>query len=325
MTKKKTIVLLDWTEFPLEYRPELEKNQGFDIQYKFEKELTDQDFNETEVLIGNCKHDLLKKFRNLKWLQLATSGADGYTTPGVLPKGTLLSGATGTFGITIAEYLMATTLLIQRKLHRYMDNQRQSLWQKEGDIQSIYGSTFLIIGLGDIGTEFAKRVKALGGYTIGIKRTIYGNEEHVDEVYTNAELDNQIPKADVIVSSVPNTPETLKMYNANRFAKMKKNAIFINVGRGNAVDTEALCDALQNGELHGAVLDVTDPEPLPKEHRAWQIPNLVITPHVSGNYDLKETKDRLIDIVTQNMEHFLNGTPLQSEIDFQTGYSKKKL
>jgi len=323
--KKKTIVRMDWINASPEYQERLEKNQAFDIQYKSGEDFTEQDFNETEVFIGNCKHNLLKKFKNLKWIQLQSAGTDGYTTPGVLPEGTLLTNATGTYGLTISEYLIGTTLLMQRKFHLYMDNQRQNLWQKEGDIQSIYGSTFLIIGLGDIGTEFAKRVKALGGHTIGIKRTIYGNEEYVDELYTNQELDDQIPRADVIVSSVPNTPETLRMYHADRFTKMKKNAIFINVGRGNAVDIDALCDALEQGQLHGAVLDVADPEPLPKEHRAWQTPNLVITPHVSGNYDLKETKNRFMNLVTGNMEHYLAGETLKSEVDFQTGYSKKKL
>ena len=323
--KKKAIVSMDWIQNSTNYQERLEQNQGFDFQYKSEEDFTEQDFNETEVFIGNCKHDQLKKFKQLKWVQLQSAGTDGYTTPGVLPEGTLLTNATGTYGLTIAEYLIGTTLLMQRKLNLYIDNQRQNLWQKEGEIQSIYGSTFLIIGLGDIGTEFAKRVKALGGHTIGIKRTIYGDEEYVDELYTNGELDEQIPRADVIVSSVPNTPETLKMYHADRFTSMKPNAIFINVGRGNAVDMDALCDALENKQLYGAVLDVTDPEPLPKEHRAWQTPNLIITPHISGNYNLSETRNRFINLVTSNMERYLAGESLQSEVDFQTGYRKKKL
>jgi len=321
---KKMIVLVDWIQASSEFQECLEQFRRFDIQYKSEDELAEQDFNETEILVGKCTHDLLPRFQSLKWLQLTSAGTDGYTTPGVLPEGALLTNATGTYGLTISEYLIGTTLLMQRKFHRYLDNQRQNLWQSEGEIQSIFGSTFLIVGLGDIGTELAKRVKALGGYTIGIKRTIYGNEEYVDEVYTNEELDRQIPRADVIVSSVPNTPETLKMYNADRFANMKESTIFINVGRGNAVDTEALCDVLEKGQLQGAVLDVTDPEPLPKEHRAWQTPNLVITPHVSGNYALKETKNRFIKLLTTNMAHYMANETLQSEVDFQTGYSKKK-
>lgn len=321
--KRKTIIFTSWLETSKEHQRMLAENTELEIQYKKVSELTPQDYQETEIIIGGCEQKLLKKFKNLKWLQLQSAGTDGYTDEGILPARTLLTNATGTYGLTIAEHMLAMTMLLQRKFHHYFDNQKQELWKSEGDIQSIYNSVFLIIGLGDIGTEFAKRVKALGGYTIGVKRVIYGDEKHIDELYTNQDLDEQIARADVIAMSVPGTPETFKMWDKDRIAKMKENAIFINVGRGISVDTEALCDALENKKIGGASLDVIDPEPLPVGHRAWKTPNLIITPHISGNYYLEETKNRFLAILKENITRYLEGKPLLNEVDFKTGYRKK--
>ena len=323
--RKNVLVLIDWLNENKIYREMLEKNENYSFNYKLGKDLNEEDFENVQIIIGNCKHDLLNKFNKLEWVQLQSAGTDGYTTAGVLPENTKLTNATGTYGLTISEYLIGSTLMMQRRFLQYVDNQRKSLWQPEGNIQSIYGSTFLIIGLGDIGTEFAKRVKAMGGYTIGVKRTIYGDEEYVDECYTTEELKNLLHRADVIVSSVPNTPQTKHMYNKEIFTKMKSNAVFINVGRGNAVVLDDLCDALDKELIFGAVIDVTDPEPLPNTHRAWQTSNLFITPHVSGNYSLEETKRRFIRLASQNLENYKNKENLISEVNFSTGYRMKKI
>ena len=106
----------------------------------------------------------------------------------------------------------------------------------------------------------------------------------------------------------------------DRIEKIKKDAVLINVGRGSAIDTEALCDALENGHLRGAALDVTDPEPLPPHHRLWRLPNAIITPHISGGYTVMKTYDRIIEICLKNFSRFLNGEELFNLVDFKTGY-----
>lgn len=113
-----------------------------------------------------------------------------------------------------------------------------------------------------------------------------------------------------------------KDVSADEFSKMKKGAFFLNVGRGTAVDTEALCDALESGHLAGAALDVTDPEPLPKEHRLWDAPGVLITPHVSGGFHLRATHDRIIAIAARNIRHFLQGEAFENLVDKTKGYRK---
>ena len=136
------------------------------------------------------------------------------------------------------------------------------------------------------------------------------------------DLDQLLPQADVVAVTLPGTEATRGLINKERLAKMKEGAVLLNVGRGFIVDTEALCDALESGHLSGAGVDVTDPEPLPSDHRLWKIPTAVITPHVSGFYHLRETHERIVEIFAENLEHFRNGEPLRNQVDFSTGYRK---
>ena len=135
-------------------------------------------------------------------------------------------------------------------------------------------------------------------------------------------LFRSLPKADVVVSILPNTPVTRGVFGKQQFRTMKKTAVFLNAGRGNAVDTEALCNALITGEIYAAGLDVTDPEPLPQEHRLWNIKNAVITPHISGDFHLPQTLDFIADIAVENVRRYLSGEELLHVVDFQTGYCK---
>jgi phosphoglycerate dehydrogenase-like enzyme len=187
-------------------------------------------------------------------------------------------------------------------------------------MKAIFNSTALIAGMGDIGGEFAKRLKALGAYTIGIKRTDADKPDYLDEQYTMDKLESLLPRADVVALCLPDTKLTDKIINKSTLKLMKNDAVLINVGRGNAVDTEALCAALEAGQLFGAALDVTDPEPLPKEHRLWSIENAIITPHVSGGYSLDETLERIVRIAVNNLEAFIQGKSLINVIDCSKGY-----
>ncbi|MFR6224081.1 MAG: D-2-hydroxyacid dehydrogenase, partial [Lactococcus lactis] len=182
--------------------------------------------------------------------------------------------------------------------------------------------TVLVHGLGDIGSHFAKKIQALGGHVIAVKRTVYGDEEFADEVYAETDLDKVLPRADIIASSVPGTHETYKLFNQEKFDLMKENAIFLNVGRGTNVGLEALCDALESKKIAGAGIDVTDPEPLPKGHRAWHTERLLITPHASGGYTLPETWRRFMKILEKNLDAYANGKELTNIVDMKTGYKR---
>ena len=218
--------------------------------------------------------------------------------------------------------MLGMLLMLMKRLHQYRDNQREHLWRDEGNVTSIQGCTALMVGLGDIGGEFARRMKALGAYTIGVRRSDVRRPEYLDELVLMDGLDQVLPRADVVALSLPNTKQTYRMFDEQRLNRCKTGAILLNVGRGTAIDTDALCHALESGKLGGAGVDVTDPEPLPPEHPLWSIENALITPHVSGFFHLEETLNRIVAQAADNLRRFQNGEPLLSEVDFQTGYRK---
>ncbi len=297
---------------------------GSNFIFTSAKEINRETLQDAHIIIGNPPLDMVKGCKNLKWLQLDSAGADLFVKEGVLPRGVKLTNSTGAYGLAISEHMIGVLLSIYKKLYLYRDNQNNSLWKNEGEVKSIYGCTALVIGLGDIGGDFAKRIKALGGYTIGVRRSDTNKPEYLDELYLMDKIDELLPKADVVALSLPETKETYKLFSKDKISKMKKDSVLINVGRGTAIDTEALCDALESGKLLGAALDVTDPEPLPKDHRIWGIKNAIITPHVSGNYNLKETHHRIVKIAVNNLERFIKGKELRNVVNLSTGYRDLK-
>lgn len=290
------------------------------FEYRSPKEITLQDAQKADVVIGNCPPALLKDSPNLKWVQLNSAGTDGYTTPGALPQGTILTNATGAYGLTISEHMLALTLSLMKNLPAYRDNQGKKLWKDAGPVRSVYGSTVLILGLGDIGGEFARKVKALGGYTIGIRRTKAQKPDFLDELYQMDALDSLLPRADVVAMVLPGTEATCHVMNKERLLLMKKDAILVNVGRGNAIDPTALYEVMKEGHLWGAGLDVTEPEPLPEESPLWTLPNVEITPHSSGGFHLQETYERIVNIALRNLANYQQDKPMENIVDFTTGY-----
>lgn len=291
--------------------------------YKSSSDITSNLIQDIDVIIGNPPPHLLKDAHKLKWLQLNSAGTDSYIKDGVLSENVILTNATGAYGLAISEHMIAVLLTIFKKLNIYRDNQKNHIWRDEGMVRSIYSSKVLIIGLGNIGEEFAKRVKAFGAHTIGVRRSNLNKPDFIDELYLMDKIDELLPDADVVALSLPNTNETYKMFSKKKLDLMKKNSVLLNVGRGNVLDTEALCDAVKCGHLLGAGLDVTDPEPLPKNHRIWDIDNIIITPHISGGYHIKETLETILEISIHNLNNLLNDEKLMNIVDFSTGYAKK--
>ena len=277
---------------------------------------------EAEIIIGNVRPEMLPAAGKLEFMQLNSSGAAEYTEPGVLPTGAQLCNATGAYGRSVAEHAFAVTLMLQKNLHRYRDGQLSSAWKDQGKVRSIDGAVVLVVGLGDIGLRYARMAKALGAYVIGIKRRGGPCPQGVDELCGPEELMALLPRADVVFSILPGTRDTEHMYTMAHFKAMKPSAIFINCGRGNAVAGDVLYQALTEGEIAAASIDVTEPEPLPAESPLWGLENLLITPHVSGGYHLDETFETIIDIAAYNLRAFLSGGELKNIVDFETGYRR---
>lgn len=284
--------------------------------------VTQEDVGWAQVILGNVPAAMLHGSPALEWLQTNSAGVEAYIQPGVLAGDTLLTNATGAYGLAIAEHMLGMLLELFKKLELYRDAQKSGAWQSQGAVKAVYGSTVLVLGMGDIGGEFAARCKALGAKVIGVRRSPRPCPEYADEVHLLEDLDSLLPQADVVAITLPGTDATRGLMSRERLAKMKEGAVLLNVGRGFIVDTEALCDALERGHLSGAGVDVTDPEPLPPTHRLWNIPTAVVTPHISGFYHLRETHERIVGIFLENLRHFQAGEPLRNLVDFTTGYRK---
>jgi len=301
------------------HREQLEENaKGHEFIYNTNP--SDELMSTVDVIIGNLKKEKVKLAKKLKWLQLSFAGTDGF--PEIMPEGAILTNSTGAYGLAMSEHMVGVTLGLMKNLFMYRDNQHEHVWQTYGRVQSIHNSVTLILGMGDIGSEYAIRMKALGSYVIGVRRVVREKPDYVDEMYTLNDLDKLIPRADVIAMSLPSTPETYHVMNKERLFMMKKNAVIINVGRGTAIDPDGLYDVLSTKSIWGASIDVTQPEPLPRDHRLWDLPNLLITPHVSGNFNLQETFERMIKIAAYNIDAYLSGKPMKNIVDYDTGYRK---
>ncbi len=276
-------------------------------------ELTEASLGKAEIIIGAIPPAMLAAADKLELLQLHTAGADPYLVPGVLPRSAALCNAVGAYGKAVSEHALALTLALMKKLHLYRDQQAESCWNDLGPVTSLTDATVLVVGLGDIGRSYARLVKALGAARVlGVKRSPAPCPEGVDELHLTEELDALLPQADIVFSILPGSEKGI--YTAERFDAMKRTALFVNCGRGSAVSTDVLLEALREGKIAAAAIDVAEEEPLPADSPLWRDRNLLITPHVAGYPHLAEITDRIAGIAADNLRAYLNGQPLRNRL-----------
>lgn len=273
-----------------------------------------------EIIFGNIKPKDLVHAKALKWLQTSSAGVDAYCRPGILPEGVKLTNASGGYGVGIAEHALGQLLMLLKKSPGYLAQQKAHVWKSLGTVRPIYGSLVTVVGLGDIGSEFAKRMHALGAQVRGVKRRAADKPAFVDALYTTEQLDEALDGADVVFLSLPGTAATAGILNRQRIEGLKAGCIVLNVGRGSAIDQQALIEQLQNGHLGGAGLDVTVPEPLEAESPLWDMENVVISPHVSGGTSFDLTVDKIVDLFLKNLAAYTAGEPFARSVDIKEGY-----
>ncbi len=276
---------------------------------------------DADALVGFCSPPLVNAAPNLRWIQSQTAGVDEcLAIPRVHTGEIILTNMQGVNAPNVAEHAMALVLTLTRQINAFAANQRDEKWnpaspQKPWDLQ---GKTMLVVGLGGNGVEIARRAQAFGMRVIATRNSGRTGPPFVAYVGTADELPKLIAQADILVNATPLTPETTGLFNAAMFARMKPTAYFFNVGRGPSVVTNDLVEALKSGRIGGAGLDVVDPEPLPNGHPLWQLPNVIITPHVAGNSDLKFERSWLV--MRENMRRYVAGEKLLSLVDAKRGY-----
>ena len=273
-----------------------------------------------EILYGQATR-ILDKLPNLKLLHLGSAGNDAYINHPYLKEETILSNSSGAFGVSISEHLVMNTLMLLRKMKERVENQNAHEWKKPEEIYSIINSTVGVVGTGDIAQEYVRRIKGfLPKKILGFNRSGVSGCDLFDTVATLSHLDDYLPDIDILGLAVPKTPETNAIINKERLAKMKPTAVLLNVGRGNAVDEDALADALLAHQIAGASLDVFQKEPLAKDSRLWDMDTLIITPHISGNMTLEYTRQRNVEIFLDQLERYCMGKPLINVVDRSKWY-----
>ena len=275
-----------------------------------------------EVIYGNLSPRRLREFPNLRWLCLDSAGADKYVDESLYPNpDVVLTNSSGAYGVTISEHILMVTLMLLRQMPVFLEAAGARQWHAAVPIRSIYGSRITMLGTGDIGTAVARRMKALGAASVtGVRRTARPADPAFDRTVTYHELASVLPETDILISAMPHTPETAGIISRECIDLLPAHALIVNVGRGTAVDQQALMDALNAGTLAGAALDVMVPEPLPADHPLWTTPNLIITPHMSGNMSLDKTCDMDVDMFCADVERFAQGLAPAHAVDRRRGY-----
>ncbi|MBD5162695.1 MAG: D-2-hydroxyacid dehydrogenase [Oscillibacter sp.] len=294
---------------------------GFSVSWFESQAALGEGISDLEVLFGYIPPDLLPGAKRLRWLCSASAGVDHYMDDSLWPDpDCLLSNSSGAYGPTISEHIVMTALMLLRRMPEYQAALARREWPYYAPIRSINGSHVVLLGTGDIGSHTARRMKSLGASVTGVCRSGKSAEPAFDRVLPTGGLDGILPAADLLILALPATAETVGILSRERIALLPSSACVINVGRGSAIDQEALVEALQARRLAGAALDVMIPEPLPADHPLWDCPNTILTPHVSGNMSLGLTCDLDVEMFCRDLARYAAGEPLEHMVDRARGY-----
>lgn len=268
--------------------------------------------------------DELRSAPRLQWVHTSAVAVETLCLPDLFARGVRVSNTRGVQALPIAEHTLAAMLALAKQLPFALDQQRASRWAQNafsGDRLPwlLRGQTLGLLGVGTIGREIARLASAFGMRVIAVRRRVDQEPPpHVAETVPFDELTRVLPEVDALVIAAPLTPETDRLIDRAAFARMKRGATLVNVGRARIVDTDALVEALQQGHLAGASLDVFDREPLPEGHPLWTCPNVILTPHTSGFR--RGHWDEVIELFSENIRRFQRNEPLRFQVDPALGY-----
>lgn len=268
-----------------------------------------------EIVFGEPSsiNAILDKLPNLRWVQSMWAGVEPLLDPS-LRRDYILTNARNVFGRLMSEYVIGYLLAHERKIFERAEAQKKKVWDQTLT-GSLSGKTMGLLGVGSIGAEVARTAKCFGMTVRGYTRSSE-DSANIDKYFHGDQLPDFVKGLDYLVSILPNTKETRKIVDANILNALPAHAVFINVGRGSAVDESALLNSLNQNKIAGAVLDVFEQEPLPKEHPFWETQNLTMTFHSSA----PSLPEDVTKIFIENYQLYLEGKPLKYQVNFERGY-----
>jgi phosphoglycerate dehydrogenase-like enzyme len=253
----------------------------------------------------------------VKWIQSASAGVDRLLFPGLVDSHVVVTNARGVFDQAIGEYLLTLLLTFAKGMPGVWDRQGRRDWEPR-DTEGLAGKKVLVVGVGPIGRAIGVMCQGLGMTVRGVATTSRRRDDVFRVVYGTDELLDALSWADYVVDVLPGTPQTRHLFDEKAFDAMRPAARFVNVGRGSTVDEPALVRALQEGRIGGAALDVFEEEPLPKDSPLWGMPNVIVSPHMAG--DFAGWREALVELFVENLQRYLTGRPLKNVVDKERGY-----
>lgn len=273
---------------------------------------------EADALLGfRFPVEMFDQAQRLRWFQCTGAGVDSMFPIRDKAVHITVTNARGIHGDIIADYVMAGATMLHWDFRSFLSDQAKGKWHSRS-VAPLAEKTLGVVGLGSIGSTIARRAKSAGMTVLGSKSDTSTPIDRVDRLFGSDGLKDLLALCDFVVLAVPATPHTVGLIGAAELASMRRDAFLINIARGTVVVETELIDALRSGTIAGAMLDVFEREPLPRESPLWDMPNVIATPHVSGtptNYT-----ERVFSIVSENIERFLKGQTLRNIVDLQRGY-----
>ncbi|HJU57873.1 MAG TPA: D-2-hydroxyacid dehydrogenase [Actinomycetota bacterium] len=266
---------------------------------------------------GQLLSEAWKDAADLRWIQSASAGVDALLFPELVRSRVVVSNARGVFDDAIAEYVVGLILLFSKGLIGVLDAQRRAEWRPR-ETERLEHKRVVVAGIGPIGRTIARSCTAMGMQVRGVGRTARPRDDEFGRVFAAEDLAEAVGWADYVVNALPATADTRRLFDAAVFAAMKPGSRFLNVGRGSTVDEPALVRALEEGRLGGAALDVFEEEPLARESPLWSMPNVVVSPHMAGDY--AGWRESAVELFVRNLERYLTGRPLLNVVDKERGY-----
>jgi len=292
------------------------------VKLILESAATARDIAGADATIGVCTPEVLAQAKQLRWIQWTAAGVERCVQqPAVREHGVLLTNTQRIAGPSMAEHVLMLMLALSHNLPYFEREQLKGHWVRWDDAPSatdLDGKTLLVVGLGGIGTEVARRAHALGMRVIATRASGRSGPDYVSYVGLPEELLKLTPEADFVVNCAPLTPQTTAIFNREFFAAMKHSAYFVSVGRGRSAVTADLVAALREGTIAGAGLDVVDPEPLPPDSPLWPLPNVIVTPHVSAKTPV--SREQFDALLRENLRRYVAGEPMLAVVDIERGY-----